>query len=51
MILILVGLFGIIYLGGALLVLSLIRIRQRVRFVNGYDSELKTDLLAMIRGK
>lgn len=47
MILILVGLFGIIYIGGALLVLSLIGIRKRVRFVNGYDSELETDLCAM----
>ncbi len=50
MILILVGLFGLIFVGGVLLVLSLIGIRQRVRFVNGYDSELKTDLLAMIGG-
>ena len=49
MILILVGLFGLIYFGGALLVLSLIGIRKRVRFVNGYDSELETDLLAMIK--
>ncbi|MDU0882076.1 MAG: hypothetical protein E7B02_10925 [Streptococcus salivarius] len=48
MILILVRLFDIICLGGALLVLSLIGVRQRVRFVNGYDSELKTDWLAMI---
>ena len=47
MILILVGLFGLIYLGGVLLVLSLIGIRKQVRFVNGYDSELETDWLAM----
>ena len=48
MILILVGLFGLIFIGGVLINLSLIGIRQRVRFVNGYDSELETDLLAMI---
>lgn len=40
MILILVGLFS--------LVLSLIGIRQQVRFENGYDAELETDQLAMI---
>ena len=50
MILILVGLFGLIFIGGVLLVLSLIGIRQRVRFVNGYDSDLETDLLTMIKG-
>ena len=50
MILILVGLFGLIFIGGVLLVLSLIGIRQRARFVNGYDSDLETDLLAMIKG-
>ena len=49
MILILVGLFGLIYFGGALLVLSLIGIRKRVRFVNGYDSELEADWLAMVK--
>lgn len=47
MISILVGLFGLIYVGGTLLILSLIGIRQRVRFINGYDSELETDYLAM----
>ena len=45
---ILVELFGLIFIGGVLLVLSLIGIRQRVRFANGYDSELEADLLAMI---
>ena len=48
MILILVGLFSLIFVGGFLLVLSLIGIRQQVRFENGYDSELETDRLAMI---
>ena len=48
MILILVGLFSLIFIGGVLLILSLIGIRQRVRFENGYDDELETDQLAMI---
>ena len=48
MILILVGLFSLIFVGGFFLVLSLIGIRQQVRFENGYDSELETDRLAMI---
>ena len=48
MILILVGLFSFIFVGGFLLILSLVGIRQRVRLENGYDSELDTDLLAMI---
>lgn len=48
MILILVGLFSFIFLGGFFLVLSLIGICQQVRFENGYDSELETDQLAMI---
>ena len=48
MILILVGLFSIIFVGGFFLVLSLIGIRQQVRFENGYDVELETDQLAMI---
>ena len=48
MILILVGLFSLIFVGGFLLVLSLIGIRQRVRLENGYDFELETDLLAMV---
>lgn len=48
MILILVGFFGLIFVGGLFLVLSLIGIRQQVRFENGYDSELETDRLAMI---
>ena len=48
MILILVGLFSLIFVGGFLLVFSLIRIRQQVRFENGYDAELETDQLAMI---
>jgi hypothetical protein len=47
MILILVELLGLIYVGGTLVILSLIGIRKRVRFVNGYDSELETDFLAM----
>ena len=51
MILILVGLLSLIYVGGVLLILSLIGIRQRVRLENGYDSELETDWLAMIKGK
>ena len=37
-----------IFVGGSLLVLSLIGIRQRVRLENGYDIELETDLLAMV---
>ena len=53
MILILVGLFSLIFVGGfflvlSLIVLSLIGIRQQVRFENGYDAELETDQLAMI---
>ena len=48
MILILAGLFSLIFVGGFLLILSLIGIRQRVRLENGYDSELETDRLAMI---
>ena len=47
MILILVGFFSLIFVGGFFLVLSLIGIRQQVRFENGYDDELETDLLAM----
>ena len=48
MILILAGFFSLIFVGGSLLVFSLIGIRQRVRLENGYDSELETDLLAMV---
>ena len=48
MILILVGFFSLIFIGGVLLILSLIGIRQRVRLENGYDFELETDLLAMV---
>lgn len=48
MILILVGFFSLIFVGGLFLVLSLIGIRQQVRFENGYDDELETDQLAMI---
>ena len=48
MILVIVGLFSLIFIGGVLLILSLIGIRQQVRFENGYDSELETDRLAMI---
>jgi len=48
MILILVGFFSLIFVGGLFLILSLIGIRQQVRFENGYDSELETDRLAMI---
>ena len=48
MILILVRFFSLIFVGGLFLVLSLIGIRQQVRFENGYDSELETDRLAMI---
>lgn len=48
MILILVGFFSLIFVGGVLIILSLIGIRQQVRLENGYDSELETDLLAMI---
>lgn len=48
MISILAGLFSLIFVGGSLLVFSLIGIRQRVRLENGYDIELETDLLAMI---
>ena len=47
MILILVGFFSLIFVGGLFLVLSLIGIRQQVRFEKGYDSELETDRLAM----
>lgn len=45
---ILAGLFSLIFVGGSLLVFSLIGIRQRVRLENGYDFELETDLLAMV---
>ena len=48
MILVIVGLFSLIFIGGVLLILSLIGIRQQVRFENGYDDELETDQLAMI---
>lgn len=48
MILVIVGLFSLIFVGGVLLILSLIGIRQQVRFENGYDAELETDQLAMI---
>ena len=48
MILILAGLFSLIFVGGSLLVFSLIGIRQQVRLENGYDFELETDLLAMV---
>lgn len=48
MILILVGLFSLIFVGGVLIILSLIGICQRVRLENGYDSELETDQLIMI---
>lgn len=48
MILVIVGLFSLIFIGGVLLILSLIGIRQQVRFENGYDDELETDRLAMI---
>ncbi|HGD0214702.1 TPA: hypothetical protein ACG6X0_000383 [Streptococcus agalactiae] len=48
MILILVGFFSLIFVGGSLLVFSLLGIRQRVRLENGYDFELETDLLAMV---
>ena len=48
MILILAGLFSLIFVGGSLLVFSLLGIRQRVRLENGYDFELETDLLAMV---
>lgn len=48
MILVIVGLFSLIFVGGVLLILSLIGIRQQVRFENGYDFELETDLLAMV---
>ena len=47
MILILAGLFSLIFVGGSLLVFSLLGIRQRVRLENGYDFELETDLLAI----
>lgn len=40
--------FSLIFVGGFFLVLSLIGIRQQVRFENGYDDELETDQLAMI---
>lgn len=42
------GFFSLIFVGGFFLVLSLIGIRQQVRFENGYDAELETDQLAMI---
>lgn len=48
MILVIVGLFSLLFIGGVLLILSLIGIRQRVRLENGYDFELETDLLAMV---
>ena len=48
MILVIVGLFSLIFIGGVLLILSLIGIRQQVRLENGYDDELETDQLAMI---
>ena len=48
MILVTVGLFSLIFIGGVLLILSLIGIRQRVRLENGYDFELETDLLAWL---
>ena len=48
MILVTVGLFSLIFIGGVLLILSLRGIRQRVRLENGYDFELETDLLAMV---
>ena len=48
MILVIVGLFSLIFVGGVLLILSLIGIRQQVRFEIGYDAELETDQLAMI---
>ena len=48
MILVIVGLFSLIFIGGVLLILSLIGNRQQVRFENGYDDELETDQLAMI---
>lgn len=48
MILVIVGLFSLIFVGGVLLILSLIGIRQQVRFENGYDDELETDQLTMI---
>ena len=48
MILVTVGFFSLIFIGGVLLILSLIGIRQRVRLENGYDFELETDLLAMV---
>ena len=48
MILILVGFFSLIFVGGVLIILSLIGIRKRVRLKNGYDSELETDQMAMI---
>ena len=48
MILILSGFFSLIFVGGVLIILSLIGIRQRIRLENGYDSELETDQLAMI---
>ena len=46
--LILAGFFSLIFVGGFLLIFSLIGIRQRVRLENGYYSELETDHLAMI---
>ena len=49
MILVLDGLFSFIFVGGFLIILSLIGIRQRVRLENGYDSELETNWLATIK--
>lgn len=46
---ILIGLFSLILVGGFTIILSLIGIRQRVRFTNGYDSELEADWLAMVK--
>lgn len=46
--LILAGLSSLLFVGGFLLIFSLIGIRQRVRLENEYDSELETDLLAMV---
>ncbi|HEU3526677.1 TPA: hypothetical protein VVH55_000079 [Streptococcus pneumoniae] len=48
LVLVLVGFFSLIFFGGVLIILSLIGIRQQVRFENGYDDELETDQLAMI---
>ena len=48
LILVLVGFFSLIFVGGVLIILSLIGIRKRVRLEYGYDSELETDQMAMI---